>query len=121
MFVHMPANPMCIKQQNETHPGVSVRAVWGIPGVQPLGRPPDGLICDCKGGGLSPQKNLSGGCDRIKRYRRNLPRKVEATHQSISGLPIEAYVSRHRVRPDVLHHLESSMSENEELGWVSTE
>jgi len=77
-----------------------------------------GLICDCKGGGLSPQKNLSGGCDRIKRYRRDLPRKVEATHQSMSRLPI---VSRHRVRPDVLHHLESSMSEHEELGRVFTE
>jgi hypothetical protein len=80
-----------------------------------------GLICDCNGGGLSPQKNLSGVWARIKRYRRNLARKVEATHQSISGLPIEEYVSRHRVRPDVLHHLESAMIEHEELGRVFTE
>ena len=44
---------------------------------------------------------------------------ADETHQSISGLLTEAisdYVRRHRVRPDVLRHLESSMSDNEELG-----
>jgi len=46
---------------------------------------------------------------------------AEETHQSISGLlteAIEDYVRRHRVRPDVLRHLEDSMSENEELGHL---
>jgi len=41
------------------------------------------------------------------------------SHQSISGLLTEAireYVSRRRVRPDVLRHLDDSMRENEELG-----
>ena len=41
------------------------------------------------------------------------------THQSISGLLTEAitdYIRRHRVRPDVLRHLEASIHENEELG-----
>jgi len=41
------------------------------------------------------------------------------SHQSISGLLTEAirdYVRRRRVRPEVLDHLESSMTENEELG-----
>ncbi len=44
---------------------------------------------------------------------------AEETHQSISGLLTEAisdYVRRHRVRPEVLRHLEDSMKENEELG-----
>lgn len=39
--------------------------------------------------------------------------------QSISGLLTEAireYVSRRRVRPDVLRHLDSSIDENRELG-----
>ncbi len=41
------------------------------------------------------------------------------THQSISGLlteAISAYVRRHRVRPEVLRHLEDAMDDNEELG-----
>jgi predicted transcriptional regulator len=41
------------------------------------------------------------------------------THQNLSGLLTEAiqdYVRRKRVRPEVLKHLEQSMTENEELG-----
>ena len=41
------------------------------------------------------------------------------SHQSISGLLTEAireYVTRRRVRPAVLRHLDSSIAENEELG-----
>ncbi len=49
---------------------------------------------------------------------------AEETHQSISGLLNEAisdYVRRHRVRPEVLRHLEESMKENEELGRLLAE
>ena len=41
------------------------------------------------------------------------------SHRNVSGLLTEAirdYVRRHRVRPEVLSHLEDSMRENEELG-----
>jgi predicted transcriptional regulator len=41
------------------------------------------------------------------------------SHQSISGLLTEAikeFVSRRRVRPEVLQHLESSIDQNKELG-----
>lgn len=41
------------------------------------------------------------------------------SHQNLSGLLTEAirdYVRRHRVRPEVLQHLEDSMRQNEELG-----
>lgn len=41
------------------------------------------------------------------------------SHQSISGLLTEAvaeFIRKHRVRPDVLSHLEESIEENEELG-----
>ena len=41
------------------------------------------------------------------------------THQNVSGLLTEAireYISRKRVRPVVLTHLEQSIVENEELG-----
>jgi predicted transcriptional regulator len=41
------------------------------------------------------------------------------SHQSISGLLTEAiadFIRKHRVRPDVLRHLEGSIGENEELG-----
>ena len=40
-------------------------------------------------------------------------------HQNVSGLLTEAiseYVSRKRVRPVVLNHLDDSMGQNEELG-----
>jgi len=41
------------------------------------------------------------------------------SHQNVSGLLTEAirdYVQRRRVRPEVLNHLEDSMTENAELG-----
>ena len=41
------------------------------------------------------------------------------SHQNVSGLLTEAiseYVSRKRVRPVVLNHLDDSMGQNEELG-----
>ncbi len=41
------------------------------------------------------------------------------THQNVSGLLTDAirdYVRRKRLRPEVMNHLENSMSENEELG-----
>ena len=41
------------------------------------------------------------------------------THQNVSGLLTEAireYVTRKRLRPVVLNHLEQSITENEELG-----
>ena len=41
------------------------------------------------------------------------------SHQSISGLLTEAirdYLRRRRVRPEVLDHLNNSISEHEELG-----
>jgi predicted transcriptional regulator len=46
------------------------------------------------------------------------------SHRSVSGLLTEAideYVRRHRVRPEVLAHLEDSMDENEELGRLLAE
>lgn len=46
------------------------------------------------------------------------------SHQSISGLLTEAireYVRRKRIRPDVLHHLEESVAENEDLGRLLAE
>ena len=54
--------------------------------------------------------------ERVWKELRDL---AEETHQSISGLLTEAirdYVRRHRVRPEVLRHLEDSIGENEELG-----
>ncbi|MGB5442151.1 MAG: hypothetical protein WBN57_05945 [Gammaproteobacteria bacterium] len=44
---------------------------------------------------------------------------AQETNQSISGVLTEAiqdYVRRHRIRPDVLRHLEDSIRDNEELG-----
>ena len=44
---------------------------------------------------------------------------AKESHQSISGLPTAAiadFIRKHRVRPDVLSHLEDSIDENEELG-----
>jgi predicted transcriptional regulator len=41
------------------------------------------------------------------------------THQNVSGLLTEAiseYVTRKRVRPEVLKHLDHSIAENEKLG-----
>ena len=44
---------------------------------------------------------------------------AKESHQNVSGLLTEAiseYVSRKRVRPVVLNHLDDSMDENDELG-----
>ena len=41
------------------------------------------------------------------------------SHRNVSGLLTEAiadYVRRHRVRPEVLRHLDDSIRENERLG-----
>ena len=49
----------------------------------------------------------------------DLKQLARESHQSVSGLLTEAirdYVTRRRVRPEVLDHLESSLDENEELG-----
>jgi len=46
---------------------------------------------------------------------------AKETNQSISGVLTEAiqdYVRRHRIRPDVLRHLEDSIRDNEELGHL---
>ena len=46
------------------------------------------------------------------------------SHQNVSGLLTEAireYVRRRRVRPEVLRHLDDSISENEELGRLLAE
>ena len=44
---------------------------------------------------------------------------AKESHQNVSGLLTEAiseYVSRKRVRPVVLNHLDDSMGQNDELG-----
>ena len=44
---------------------------------------------------------------------------AEESHQTISGVLTDAireYVSRRRVRPEVMRYLEESMRENDELG-----
>ena len=44
---------------------------------------------------------------------------AQESDRSISGVLTEAirdYVRRHRVRPEVMQHLEASMNEHEELG-----
>jgi len=46
------------------------------------------------------------------------------SHQNVSGLLTEAireFVRRRRVRPEVMKHLDDSMSENEELGRLLAE
>lgn len=46
------------------------------------------------------------------------------THQNVSGLLTEAireYVSRKRIRPAVLQHLEKSIADNEALGKLLAE
>jgi len=55
---------------------------------------------------------------------RELKMLAEESHQSISGLLTEAireYVARRRVRPEVLRHLEDSMTANERLGKLLAE
>ena len=49
---------------------------------------------------------------------------AKESHQSISGLLSEAiseYVTRRRVRPVVLKHLEDSIADNERLGRLLAE
>ena len=49
----------------------------------------------------------------------DLKQLAQETNQSISVVltkAIQDYVRRHRIRPDVLRHLEDSIHENEELG-----
>jgi hypothetical protein len=44
---------------------------------------------------------------------------AEETHQNVSGLLTEAireYLLRHRVRPEVLEHLDASVERNRRLG-----
>lgn len=48
----------------------------------------------------------------------DLKRIAKESHKSVSGLlteAVEQYVKRHRVRPEVLEHLEDSIRDNEEL------
>ena len=55
---------------------------------------------------------------------RDLQELAQESHQSISGVLTEAiteYVSRRRVRPAVLRHLDVSVAENEELGRLLAE
>jgi predicted transcriptional regulator len=50
---------------------------------------------------------------------RELKELADESHQSISGLLTDAirdFLRRKRVRPEVLKHLEDSISENERLG-----
>lgn len=54
----------------------------------------------------------------------DLRQLAKEKHQSISGVLTEAiadYVRKHRVRPDVLRHLEDSVRENQELGRLLAE
>jgi predicted transcriptional regulator len=49
---------------------------------------------------------------------------AEESHRNLSGLLTEAideYVRRHRVRPEVLAHLEDSVEQNDELGRLLAE
>lgn len=49
---------------------------------------------------------------------------AKESHQSISGLLSEAireYITRRRVRPVVLKHLEDSIADNERLGQLLAE
>lgn len=46
------------------------------------------------------------------------------SHRNVSGVLTEAiadYVRRHRIRPDVLRHLDESIKDNEELGRLLAE
>ena len=55
---------------------------------------------------------------------KDLKALAEESHQSVSGLLTEAireYVSRKRVRPVVLQHLEHSITDNEALGRLLAE
>lgn len=46
------------------------------------------------------------------------------SHRNVSGLLTEAiadYIRRHRIRPEVLDHLDASIEENEKLGRLLAE
>ncbi|MGA8259005.1 MAG: hypothetical protein WB783_02210 [Arenicellales bacterium] len=46
------------------------------------------------------------------------------SHRNVSGLLTEAiadYVRRHRIRPEVLRHLDDAIEDNEELGRLLAE
>ena len=48
----------------------------------------------------------------------DLKRIAKESHKSLSGLlteAVEQYVKRHRLRPEVLEHLDDSIRDNEEL------
>ena len=50
---------------------------------------------------------------------KNLRELAKESNQSISGVlteAIEDYLRRHRVRPEVMNHLEDSMNAHESLG-----
>lgn len=54
----------------------------------------------------------------------DLKELANESHRNVSGLLTEAitdYVRRHRIRPEVLDHLEASVEENEELGRLLAE
>ena len=59
--------------------------------------------------------------ERVWQELKSLARE---SHRNVSGLLTEAiadYVRRHRIRPDVLKHLDESIKENEELGRLLAE
>lgn len=54
----------------------------------------------------------------------DLKELAHESHRNVSGLLTEAiadYVRRHRIRPEVLDHLDASIEENEELGRLLAE
>jgi predicted transcriptional regulator len=64
-----------------------------------------------------PSIKISSKVD--KKVWQELKELADESHQSISGLLTDAirdFVRRKRVRPEVLEHLEDSISENEKLG-----
>lgn len=59
-----------------------------------------------------------------ERVWRELKELARESHRNVSGMLTEAiadYVRRHRIRPDVLRHLDVSIKENEELGRLLAE
>ncbi len=54
----------------------------------------------------------------------DLKQLAQESHQNISGVltqAIEDYVRKHRVRPEVLQHLSTSIAEHEALGKLLAE
>jgi len=59
-----------------------------------------------------------------ERVWHELKQMARESHRNVSGLLTEAiadYVRRHRIRPDVLRHLDDSIEENEALGRLLAE